>query len=160
MEKKKFLNKTLLFILAAIMFIGTAVAVFVDDNEKLGDNDQIIKVEEGDDLEEWIKDHQATTPEADKPKAEYVVYTFRNQKYLDEDFEKHGKAMGFATDEEYEKAACDVINSPKADSKTEKEDGDFVFYIEETNEFVILSKDGYIRTYFLPDAGKDYFDRQ
>ena len=35
-----------------------------------------------------------------------------------------------------------------------------VFYVEATNEFVVLSTDGYIRTYFLPDGGKRYFDRQ
>ena len=46
------------------------------------------------------------------------------------------------------------------DFKYEKEDGDEVYYIEATNEFVILSKDGYIRTYFRPNSGKKYFDRQ
>ena len=68
--------------------------------------------------------------------------------------------MGFSSSQEYEKAASDVINNPKALSKIEKEDGDFVYYVEETNEFVILSTDGYIRTYFLPSQGKKYYDRQ
>ena len=45
-------------------------------------------------------------------------------------------------------------------TKTEKEDGDYVFYVEETNEFVVVSTDGFIRTYFLPSGGKSYFDRQ
>ncbi|MBQ2147419.1 MAG: hypothetical protein II439_03940, partial [Firmicutes bacterium] len=27
-------------------------------------------------------------------------------------------------------------------------------------EFVVLSKDGYIRTYFWPDSGKKYYDKQ
>lgn len=44
--------------------------------------------------------------------------------------------------------------------KTEKEDGDDVYYKEDTNEFVVVSTDGYIRTYFNPDSGKKYFDRQ
>ena len=44
--------------------------------------------------------------------------------------------------------------------KTEKEDGDFVYYLEDTNEFVVLSKDGYIRTYFRPSGGKKYFDKR
>ena len=68
--------------------------------------------------------------------------------------------MGFSSREEYEKAASDVINNPKALHKTEAEDGDYVYYVEETNEFVVLSKDGYIRTYFLPSGGKKYYDRQ
>ena len=68
--------------------------------------------------------------------------------------------MGFGTKEAYEKAASDVINNHKALFKTEAEDGDYVYYVEETNEFVVLSLDGYIRTYFLPSSGKKYFDRQ
>ena len=68
--------------------------------------------------------------------------------------------MGFKSAADYEKAASDVINNPNALSKREKEDNDWVFYIVETNEFVVLSVDGYIRTYFLPNAGKAYYDRQ
>ena len=60
----------------------------------------------------------------------------------------------------YEKTASDVITNPKALFKTEAEDGDYVYYVEETNEFVVLSLDGFIRTYFLPSSGKKYFDRQ
>ena len=29
-----------------------------------------------------------------------------------------------------------------------------------TNDFVVVSTDGFIRTYFRPDSGKSYFDRQ
>ena len=31
---------------------------------------------------------------------------------------------------------------------------------EDTNEFVVVSTMGSIRTYFNPDSGKKYFDRQ
>jgi pyocin large subunit-like protein len=89
-----------------------------------------------------------------------VVYRFRNNRNLQSHYEKHGIEMGFASAEEYEAAASAVINNPAALTKTEKEDGDYVYYLEETNEFVILSTDGYIRTYFLPSAGKAYYDRQ
>ena len=95
---------------------------------------------------------------ADNP--EYVSYRFRNDKLLSEHYEKHGREMGFETKGAYEQAASDVINNPKALHKLEAEDGDGVYYVEESNEFVILSKDGYIRTYFLPNAGKAYYDRQ
>ena len=44
--------------------------------------------------------------------------------------------------------------------KLEAEDGDDVYYLEETNEFVIVSTDGYIRTYFKPSKGIDYYNRQ
>ena len=90
----------------------------------------------------------------------YVEYTFRSEKYLNQHFDKHGRDMGFANPQEYEMAASDVANNPDALHKTEAEDGDDVYYVEETNEFVVISTDGFIRTYFLPDAGKKYFDKQ
>ncbi len=94
----------------------------------------------------------------------YVEYHFRNQKLLNQHFEKHGgefrKDFGYQNAEEYEKGASDVINNPEALHKTEAEDGDGVYYIEATNEFVILSTDGYIRTYFRPNGGLDYYNRQ
>lgn len=88
------------------------------------------------------------------------VYTFRNDELLNEHYEKHGVDMGYTSAYDYEKAASNVINSLDALHKKEKEDGDYVYYIESTNEFVIVSTDGYIRTYFKPDNGKAYFDRQ
>lgn len=88
------------------------------------------------------------------------TYTFRSESLLDEHYQKHGVEMGFATKEDYVAAANKVIYSPDALHKLEAEDGDDVYYLESTNELVIVSTDGYIRTYFCPDSGKDYFDRQ
>ena len=112
----------------------------------------------------------ATTTEAvteswtDWDDSSYVEYHFRNKKLLDQHWEKHGgefkKEFGYADASEYEKGASDVINNPQALTKTEAEDGDYIYYIEDTNEFVVLSKDGFIRTYFRPNSGKKYFDRQ
>ncbi len=90
---------------------------------------------------------------------EYVTYTFRSKKRLEEHYEKHGREMGFATAEDYERRACDIINDPDTLFKVEREDGDGVYYVESTDEFVILSTDGYIRTYYIC-SGRDYFDRQ
>lgn len=91
---------------------------------------------------------------------ESKTYSFYSEELLEEHFKKHGKEMGFSTAKEYEKAASDVINNPMSLLKTEAEDGDYVYYVEDTNEFVILSTNGYIRTYFLPSDGKDYYNRQ
>ena len=52
--------------------------------------------------------------------------------------------MGFVSSEEYEMAASDAVNNPESLHKTEKEDGDDVYYKEDTNEFVIVSTDRYI----------------
>ena len=97
---------------------------------------------------------------ADNNTTEYVDYYFRNNRLLKDHFEKHGIEMGFESAADYEKAASDVINNSKVLHKTEEEDGDDVYYLEESNEFVVVSTDGYIRTYFNPSGGLDYFNRQ
>lgn len=86
--------------------------------------------------------------------------TFRSDSLREEHFEKHGIEMGFASAKEYEKAASAVVSDSRALHKLEKEDNDDVYYIKETNEFVIVSTDGYIRTYFYPRDGIEYFERQ
>lgn len=68
--------------------------------------------------------------------------------------------MGFATIEEYVAAANAVINHPDALHKQEAEDNDDVYFLEATNEFVVVSTDGYIRTYFIASGGIDYYNRQ
>lgn len=86
--------------------------------------------------------------------------TFRNESLLREHFDKHGKEMGFTDAKAYEQAAAAVVTNPLSLHKVEAEDNDDVYYLESTNEFVIVSTDGYIRTYFKPDKGKVYFDQQ
>lgn len=89
-----------------------------------------------------------------------IEYTFRSEGTFQSHYEKHGIEMGFETKEDYLLAANKVILNPESLHKLEKEDGDDVYYLEESNEFVVVSKDGYIRTYFLPSAGIDYYNRQ
>ena len=86
--------------------------------------------------------------------------TFRNESLLREHFDKHGTEMGFTEAKAYEQAAAAVVTNPLSLHKLEAEDKDDVYYLESTNEFVIVSTDGYIRTYFKPDKGKAYFDQQ
>lgn len=102
---------------------------------------------------------QSSSPSESAPTVA-TEYKFRNKNLLEQHYEKHGRDMGFKSAEEYEKAASAVPNDPAALHKTEKEDGDDVYYIESTNEFVVVSTDGYIRTYFNPDRGIDYFNKQ
>ncbi len=120
------------------------------DDEKLEDDisDDIVSAE--------LSEENYTSTVSD----DYIEYEFRNDKLLDQHYEKHGIEMGFGSAEEYESAAADVINNPDALHKKESEDDDVVYYLEVTNEFVVLSDDGYIRTYFNPDSGKKYYDRQ
>lgn len=97
---------------------------------------------------------------SDSHQQHHTDYVFRSYRLLREHFSKHGRSMGFATAEDYEQAASDAANNPRALHKIQAEDGDDVFYLESTNELVIVSTDGYLRTYFCPNTGKRYFDRQ
>ena len=114
--------------------------------------------------EDEYTDTTTTTAVFDSDDGTYVEYHFRSKKLLNQHFEKHGSEFDgdfdYASAADYEKGASDVINNSSALHKTEAEDGDGVYYIEATNEFVILSTDGYIRTYFRPNGGIDYYNRQ
>lgn len=105
---------------------------------------------------------QQTPEDAQTAKTEPAAYTysFRKAEYLQEHFEKHGAEFGYASADEYLAGANRVVVSPEALHKLEAEDGDDVYYLESGNEIVFVSTDGYIRTYFKPNDGKAYFDRQ
>lgn len=88
----------------------------------------------------------------------YTPLTFRNDKLLNSHYKKHGIEMGYDSASEYVAAANAVIFNPNSLHKLEAEDGDDVFFLEATDEFVVVSTDGYIRTYYYADI--DYFNRQ
>jgi hypothetical protein len=85
---------------------------------------------------------------------------FRNFDLLNEHFEKHGRAMGYTSTEDYLAAANEVVYNSSSLHKKQKEDGDDVYFLQETDDLVIVSSDGYIRTYFRPEDGIAYYNRQ
>lgn len=90
-------------------------------------------------------------------------YSFRNEEFLKDHYAKHGVEMGYESEAEYEKSASDLVIFCKENNSClykKEEDNDDIFYLEKTNEIVFVSSDGYIRTYFLPDDGIAYFNRQ
>ena len=89
-----------------------------------------------------------------------VSLEFRNETLWEDHFEKHGSEFGYKSKEEYLKGANEVINSSTSKHKTEAEDGDEIYYDEDKNEIVFVSIDGYIRTYFKPSDGINYYNRQ
>lgn len=84
--------------------------------------------------------------------------TFRYADRLREHYYKHGREMGFSSAGDYLAAANAVVANDQALHKLESEDGDDVYYLESTGEFVVVSSRNYIRTYYTAD--KDYFERQ
>lgn len=71
---------------------------------------------------------------------------------------KRGWETRCDTTEEYLAAANAVIANPASLHKLQAEDGDDLYFLESTGEFVVVSPAGHIRTYCLTD--RDYFDRQ
>ena len=138
-DKKKSWLYYLIAILV-VLFGGTGVVGTVTDTEATVPQQSTIVVEE-----QFVQE---------------ITYSFRNEKLLNDHYEKHGKEMGFDSAESYESAANEVINHPDTLHRIEEEDGDDVYYLEENNGFVIVSIDGYIRTFFYPEDGLDYFNRQ
>ena len=87
------------------------------------------------------------------------VLEFRNDNLWEEHFLKHGE-FGYTTKEDYLEGANEVVTSASSKHKQEAEDGDDIYYDAENNEIVFVSKDGYIRTYFKPSDGIEYYNRQ
>lgn len=92
---------------------------------------------------------------------------FRKREYLEEHYEKHVirqeefEEFGEITVEDYLRMAQQLVDAPHDGVLTkEEDDGDLLFYDPDTNGFAVLSTDGYIRTYFRPSDGIDYFQRQ
>lgn len=138
-----------------------------EDEEQLVIDEHPVVIEEQSETAEdqsAVTEEQAETAEEPQSIAEdqpaIAEVRFRNSKLLNSHYDKHGIEMGFDSAQEYEQAAAQVVANPDALHKTEAEDGDDVYYLESTNDFVIVSTDGYIRTYFRPDKGKSYYDRQ
>ena len=136
----------------AILFGGTGVVGSITGTETAPVQQTTIVVEEQQQAESQVVQEEQYVSE--------VTYYFRNEKLLNDHYDKHGKDMGFDSAESYEAAANEVINHPDTLHRIEEEDGDDVYYLEENNGFVIVSVDGYIRTFFYPEDGLDYFNRQ
>lgn len=134
-----------------------------ESEDTLADTEPDMQLETSKAAEDTPADAPQKTPEdaqSFKTATPAYQYSFRRAENLQDHFEKHGAEFGYATADEYLAGANRVVASPEALHKLEAEDGDDVYYLESTNEFVIVSTDGYLRTYFKPDDGKAYFDRQ
>ena len=102
---------------------------------------------------------RGSAPSHDTTSAETASHlAFRTEDRLQQHFEKHGQETGCTTAEEYLAAANAVVTNPAALHKLQAEDGDDLYFLESTGEFVVVSPAGYIRTYYLTD--RDYFERQ
>lgn len=131
-------------------------------SDKIGSAAENISNELSDAAEKIAPATSASSDETTtEPASEKKQYTFRSQKRYDEHYEKHGKEFGDITKEEYLEMANNLINSD-SDRVLHKysDDGDYMYFDQDTNYFLVLSADGYIRTFFIPAAGIKYWERQ
>ena len=166
MKKGKINIKQVMILVVVVLFIGyelfigggdseeeTPVGSMVQSTEQSSESEGLLYSEENP-VEVFSEEAESVTPSLE----EYL--SFRNDSLWESHYEKHGIDMGFASMEEYLEAANLVLYNEDTLHKTEAEDGDDVYFLEETGEFVVVSTDGYIRTYFIPDDGIEYFNRQ
>ncbi|MCI2062137.1 MAG: hypothetical protein LKJ83_05125 [Eubacteriaceae bacterium] len=89
---------------------------------------------------------------------------FRSRALLDSHYEKHVQdqdEFGSITRDEYLKMAQNLVDHPGKSVLTKQDsDGNTLYYDKDNNTFAVKSSDGYIRTFFKPQDGIDYYDRQ
>lgn len=90
---------------------------------------------------------------------------FANDQRLEEHWRKHGLNRSefnpVLTKDQYLKRARDFFASEEKELLYRSNDiGDALRYRPSTNEFGVLSSRGVIRTYFRPDSGMRYWERQ
>ncbi len=90
---------------------------------------------------------------------------FANDRFLDEHWRKHGlnpeEFRPTLSREEYLKAAQNFFALKRSEVEIkERPNGDVLRYRISTNEFGVLSSRKVIRTYFRPDSGIRYWNRQ
>lgn len=82
-----------------------------------------------------------------------------NKKTLQDHFNRHGSQVGCYTKEAYAAHAVKFANhvdKVNCVSFVDKNGSTYKYNIT-TNTFAIISKDGYVITYFKPSAGYDYY---
>lgn len=78
---------------------------------------------------------------------------------LHKHYTKHAKEFGKLTETEYLKLANQLFSEPLSDDVEQitRSDGSVSKYKFSTNEFLAITKDGVIKTYFKPIGGEKYW---
>ena len=86
-----------------------------------------------------------------------------NKKSLDKHFDWHGKSMGFGSKESYKQHAikfANTIDKKNCVSFIDGKTGATYKYNKSSNEFAIITKNGYVATYYKPKEGYNYYKEQ
>ena len=87
---------------------------------------------------------------------------FRSQAQLDEHYAKHGAEFGAISKAEYLRLAQELRDAPAGGPILEarRPDGEFSRFDRRHGYFGAYNRNGTIRTFFIPNAGERYFQRQ
>jgi pyocin large subunit-like protein len=87
---------------------------------------------------------------------------FRTQHLLEEHFTRHGRAFGAITQEQYLRAAQQLRDTRPGKNVLEsrRPDGSGAKFDRRRGWFVEYDSDGTLRTFFIPNDGIRYFERQ
>jgi pyocin large subunit-like protein len=87
---------------------------------------------------------------------------FRSRQRLDEHFEKHGREFGRLSEDEYLRMAQALRDTTAGGNILEiaRRDGVVSRFDRSTGAFIAFDDDGTIRTFFRPNDGERYFQRQ
>jgi len=86
--------------------------------------------------------------------------TWGDSNTLQDHFYRHGGDFNASTSEEYAKMANDFYNNSAQYQVKVDDNGIMRVYDSETNTFGSFNQDGTTRSFFKPDDGQAYFDRQ
>jgi pyocin large subunit-like protein len=87
---------------------------------------------------------------------------FRSRAQFDEHFQKHGSEFGNISQSEYLRLAQDLRDAPVGGPILElkRQDGQFSRFDRRHGYFGAYNPDRTIRTFFIPNDGERYFERQ
>lgn len=85
--------------------------------------------------------------------------TFSSQETLEKHYQKRLDEFGSITSDEYLQLANELASAPLSDDveQIERSDGSISKYRFSTNDFLVITEDGSIRTFFKPKNTKDYW---
>jgi pyocin large subunit-like protein len=111
--------------------------------------------------------NQTTEARPDAPRAPAPSFSasrgFRSRQQLEDHFDKHGREFGRITIDQYLKLAQDLRDAPVGGPIVERvrqSDEVITRFDRKSGAFIAFNSDGTIRTFFKPDDGEAYFNRQ
>ena len=97
---------------------------------------------------------------------EHISYPWAkgfNKKTLDTHFGKHAKSLGLGSKKSYAAHAvkfANVVDKKNCVSFIDAKTGSTYKYNKVTNELAIITKNGFVATYYKPGGGYDYYKSQ